>query len=197
MKIIPLIHIKKRKIVKSNHNNFENIEYLLKKYEDAFLYVLDHDGLKKNQPNLSLFQKLSKKHDLWVDAGPRVIGDIVDSVIAGASKITVRKNLIDNTEIPDIKEIVENDIYMTITPEFFQQSTNNIFKANINGLVLFNNDINHLYDFKDQSYFKNIVNNKTYVYLSTKEELHTLKKFNFEGYLIDIEKIEEFKKLGI
>ena len=197
MKIIPLIHIKKRKIVKSDHNNFENIEYLLKKYEDVFLYILDHDGLKKNQPNLCLFQKLSKKHDLWVDAGPRVIGDIVDSVIAGASKITVRKNLIDNTEIPNIKEIVENDIYMTITPEFFQQPANNIFNTNINGLVLFKNDINHLYDFKDQSYLKNIVNNKTYVYLSTKEGLHTLKKFNFEGYLIDIEKIEEFKKLGI
>ena len=194
MKIIPLIHIKKRKIVKSNQNNFENIEYLLKKYEDALLYILDHDGLKKNQPNLSLFQKLSKIHELWVDAGPRVIGD---SVIAGASKITVRKNLIDNTEIPNIKEIVENDLYMTITPEFFQPSTNNIFNTNINGLVLFNNDINHLYDFKDQSYLKNIVNNKTYVYLSTKEEFQTLKKFNFEGYLIDIEKIEEFKKLGI
>lgn len=197
MKIIPLIHIKKRKIVKSNLNNFENIEYLLNKYEDDFLYILDLDGIKKNQPNLCLFQKLSKKHDLWVDAGPRVIGDIVDSVIAGASKITVRKNLINNADIPNIKEIVENEIYMNITPKFFQSSNNNIIKTSVNGLVLFNNEINHLYDFKDQSYLKNIVKNKTYIYLSTKEEIQNIKKFNFEGYLVDIEKIEEFKKIGI
>jgi len=196
MKFIPLIHIKNGKIVKLNYNSFENIEYLLTKYEDNILYVLDHDGIKKNRPNLCLFQKLSKKHELWVDAGPRVIGDIVDSIIAGASKITIRITLIDDLDIPNINEIVENDVYMKIPQNFFH-SSNNIIKTNINGLVLFNDEINHLYDFKDRSYLKNIVNNKIYVYLSSKEEIQNIKKFNFEGYLVDIDKIEEFNKIGI
>ena len=61
MNIIPLIHINKRKIVNSNFNNLENIKDLLSAYEDDFIYLLDYDGIKKNRPNICLFQKLSKK----------------------------------------------------------------------------------------------------------------------------------------
>jgi hypothetical protein len=194
MNIIPLIHINKRKIVNSDFNNLENIGDLLPAYESDFIYLLDHDGINKNRPNICLFQKLSKKYNLWVDAGPRVIGDIVDSVIAGGSKITVRENLINKKDISILNDFLENEIYLNINPNFRLSSEYDI-KSYINGFVLFINEINHSFDFKSESYLKNIIiNTKTYYYLSKKDNIHYIKNFNFEGYLIDIDKIKEYEK---
>jgi len=198
MDIIPLIHIYKRKIVNSNYNDFENFKILLQKYKDEYIYIFDHDGINKNQPNLCIFQKLSKNHDLWVDSGPRVFGDIVDSIVAGASKITVRKNLVINADTLSINEILENEIYMNIDKKFFQSSNNDLIKKNVNGFVILNDEKTSNYDFKDNSDIRNIVNNNnSYAYLSSKEDIHYINKFDFKGLLVDIEKISEFERIGI
>lgn len=195
MKIIPLINIKKRKIVKLNNKNFENINALLENYKDEYLYILDHDGILKNRPNLCAFQKLTKNHDLWVDTGPRVVGDIVDSVIAGASIITIRKELINLNESSNLNEILENDIYLN-TPYFQKSGDNN--KIELNFLIPFSDQINNK-DYLDDSNFhlNSIKNNNAYVYLSSKEDFQKIKKIYVKGYIIDIENIEEFKKFGI
>ena len=45
---------------------------------------------------------------------------------------------------------------------------------------------------------KNIVNNNnSYAYLSSKEDIHYINKFDFKGLLVDIEKISEFERIGI
>jgi hypothetical protein len=198
MKIIPLIHIKQNKIVNSDFNKLENIKNLIDKYEDDTIYLLDHDGINKNRPNICLFKKLSKKHNLWIDTGPRVIGDIVDTVIAGASKITIRKDLLNNVNTSTINEILENEIYMKIDPDFYQYTNDHILKINFNGYVILNDEKKFNYDFKDQSYIKKIIKNtKTYFYIKNKELIRFTNKFNFEGFLIDIEKIKEFENIGI
>ena len=154
--------------------------------------------INKNQPNLCIFQKLSKNHDLWVDSGPRVFGDIVDSIVAGASKITVRKNLVINADTLSINEILENEIYMNIDKKFFQSSNNDLIKKNVNGFVILNDEKTSNYDFKDNSNIRNIVNNNnSYAYLSSKEDIHYINKFDFKGLLVDIEKISEFERIGI
>jgi len=198
MDIIPLIRIYKRKIVNSNYNDFENFKILLQKYKDEYIYIFDHDGINKNRPNLCIFQKLSKNHDLWVDSGPRVFGDIVDSIVAGASKITVRKNFVINADTLSINEILENEIYMNIDKKFFQSSNNDLIKKNVNGFVILNDEKTSNYDFKDNSDIRNIVNNNnSYAYLSSKEDIHYINKFDFKGLLVDIEKISEFERIGI
>ncbi len=195
MNIIPLVHIKKRKIVNSDFNNLENIKDLLSGYEDDLIYILDHDGINKNKPNLCLFQKLSKKYNLWVDTGPRVIGDIVDSVIAGASKITVRENLINKRDTSIINDFIENEIYININLNFSSLLDEYKIQSNVNGFVLLNNEEDNRYDFKSEGYLKNIVkNNKTYYYLSKKENFNYIKNYDFEGYLIDVDKIKEYEK---
>ena len=195
MNIIPLVHIKKRKIVNSDFNTLENIKDLLSSYEDYFIYILDHDGINKNRPNLCLFQKLSKKYNLWVDTGPRVIGDIVDSVIAGASKITVRENLINKRDTSIINDFIENEIYININLNFSSSLDEYKIKSNVNGFVLLNNEEDDRYDFKSEGYLKNIVKNtKTYYYLSKKENFNYIKNYDFEGYLIDVDKIKEYEK---
>ncbi len=193
MEIIPVIHIKKRKIVTSGNKDFDNVKNLLKKYENNFIYLLDHDGVSKNKPNLCLFQKLSRNHDLWVDTGPRVIGDIVDSVVAGASKITIRENLIDKTDSLTINEILENEIYIKISSNL-ESISENIIPTWVYGLVFFIDEMNFKLDFKNQSYFKRMVEKKVaYLYLSNINNLKHINKFDIKGILVDIEKIKEFE----
>jgi uncharacterized protein related to proFAR isomerase len=194
MNIIPLIHIYKRKIVNSDYNIIDNINDFLSNYKDDYIYLLDHDGINKNRPNLCLFQRLSKKYDLWVDTGPRDLGDIVDLVIAGSSKITVRENFLRENDIFLIKDFIENEVYININTNFNLLDESKI-KSNVNGLVLFINDINSRFDFKSKSYLKNLLKyNKIYYYLSNKENFQYIKNYDFEGYLIDIDKVKEYEK---
>ena len=190
MKIIPLIHIKNKKIVKSNDENFTKIKDYLNKYEDEHIYILDHDGINKNKPNLCLLQKLSKKHQLWVDQGPKVLGDLVDSIIAGANNITIRRNLLPLSDLTNIKDLIENKIFLNIDPHNIEKELSNKF-IDFDGYILFcNNNISK--DFRYKEYLKNLVkNNEIFVYTTDKANLRYLNKFDFEGFLIDIEKIEE------
>ena len=75
--------------------------------KDVNIYVLDIDGIEKDKPNLCLYQDLSKSHVLWVDTGPRVLGDIVDVIMAGATNITIRNNLWRGLDVSSIKEITD------------------------------------------------------------------------------------------
>jgi hypothetical protein len=196
MEIIPLLHIKNKKIVKSNNDLSINIIELIKKYEENQIYILDHDGINKNKPNLCLLQKLSKKYNLWVDQGPKVFGDIVDSIIAGANKITIRTDLIKNN-ISNFKEIIENKIYLTIPLPFIEKINSNFISTNIDGYVLFDY-FNSIRDFKYQDYLKNFLKtNVTYAYVKDMKYMTYLNKLNFKGFLIDIEQIMELKKHGI
>lgn len=196
MEIIPLINIKNRKIVKFNNQDFININDYLNEYQNKPIYFLDHDGINKNKPNLCLIQKLSKKYELWVDQGPNVLGDIVDSIIAGAENITIRSNLIDLIDLKNIKDIIENKIFLNIDfinkYKLYNFDNKNIF----DGYILFLN--NKIFDeFKLVEQMKNFVNNNnSYAYIHNKNDIKFLNKYNFKGYLVDIEYFEEFK-IGI
>src|SRR4030042_4855506 len=106
MQIIPLIEINNKKI--------QNSERLEKLTEDDLLYVIDLDGLEKDKSNLDIYQKLSKKYQLWIDAAPRKLGDVVDIFMAGATNITLRKTFYPQVNIERIREVTENKIYENI-----------------------------------------------------------------------------------
>jgi uncharacterized protein related to proFAR isomerase len=191
MKIIPLITIKKGEILISDIN--KNIKITLDKYKDKTLYLYDIDGINRNKPNLCLFQKLSKAHELWVDAGPRSIGDIVDAIVSGASKITIRLDLFDLSDILSINEILENEIYLSITDK--NNSKNIDRKKNLNILKLVNNEIINKIESKYKN-FLDFLDKESYIYISSKKSLKKIKQ-NISGYIIDIEKVEEYKNIGI
>jgi len=197
MEYIPIIKINNRKIVNCYNDEIKNIKNLLIKYQDIPIYILDYDGIKKNKPNLCLLQKLSKKYKLWIDQGPRSLGDIVDSIIAGTENITVRLNLIEYDDLINIKEIIENKIYINVEETNVNElsSSNNL---NLDGYTMFLNE-KLLSNFKIIEYIKNFVKkNSSYIYIKNKSELDLLNKYDFKGFLSDIEKIEELKiGLGI
>ncbi len=114
--MIPIIYIKKKKIVDDNGRILkvfkeigEVVKSLGKEYGEV--YLVDIDGLEKNKADLNLYGKLS--HDsLWIDAGPRFLGDLVDLFVAGASKVTIRWKKMDMQTMREARRICEGKIFL-------------------------------------------------------------------------------------
>ena len=118
MKIIPLIYFQKRKIYAEKDKDALSLEELLAYVDkDTELYIYDTDGLERDKPNLCTYPKLAEHCKIWVDWGPRTLGDVVDAVMAGATSMTLRRNLWPKLEVPRIREITESNIYEMIDPQ--------------------------------------------------------------------------------
>jgi len=187
MQFIPLIKIKNRKSSLSDHF-LDSID------EEQIVYLYDFDGIEKDKPNFCKFQKLSKNHELWVDFGPRTLGDIVDSFMVGATAITIRKNLFPQIDISKIKEISENKIFLDINLE--DQKTEDLFLKEVDGITYFKskeviNQINRYHELLSLYATKNTL----YVYESNKKNLYFWKNYGVNNFLIDIDKYEEIKKV--
>lgn len=186
MQIIPLIKMKNKKIFSSDEF-FKSID------EEQILYIYDFDGIEKDKPNLSTFQKLSKKYELWLDFGPRNLGDVVDSFMAGASSITIRKNLFPQIDLSKIKEISENKIYLDIT--LIDQKLDNLFLKDVEGVTNFKSkeEINQI--FRYQEMLRQYATKKTvYTYESNKDNIYFWNNNGIKNFLVDIDKYVEMKK---
>ena len=189
MDLIPLIRMKNRNIYPGQSQDPLSFEEFLKKIdEDTKIYILDLDGIEKDKPNLCTYQRLSSSHNLWVDNGPRNLGDIVDAVTAGATDITLRINLIHKLNISDIKEISEDKIYTNI------DFTEDLSFFDTDGLVNFNTREEIETNFKYGEFFKKmILKSKIYSYESDLDNISYWKHFGIEGLLVDLNKLKEFK----
>jgi hypothetical protein len=168
------------------------IEKIAKKInENTTIYILDQNGIQKNKPNICLYQKLSREYNLWIDNGPRNIGDIVDVFMSGANTITIREKYYKNLNINDIKDITENQIFININLE----KPTNIFFPNIDGKTLFekretieNNPQNHNI-LKQQT-----KNTPLHVYENNPQNLKFWETYNIKGIITDINNLKEFKQ---
>jgi uncharacterized protein related to proFAR isomerase len=196
MEVISIIYLKKRKILSEKEGEQISLNDLFERIDkDKKIYVLDIDGIEKDKPNLCLYPKLSENHKIWVDAGPRVIGDVVDSIMGGATTITVRKKIWPEPDISGIKEITESEIYIDI-----DSKNNNMHSIkislinNADGLVIFNDKNQIETDFKFSSSLKNLsVKYKIYVYESNEKNFYYWKAQGVAGILMDLDKIKEIR----
>ena len=189
MNLVPLIHMKNRKIYLEEGGPPITFKEFLNKIEgEPKIYIFDIDGIEKDKPNLCTYQRVSGAHELWVDFGPRNLGDVVDATMAGATDITLRKNLSPQLTISEIREITENKIYADDAfredPSFYD----------FDGLVTFKIRQELESSFKFDHSFKNIVSKlDIYSYDSDINNFTYWKDFGIRGLLIDISKIQEFK----
>jgi len=195
MELVPLIYVKNRKIhAEKDGKDISPDEVLERISKDRKIYVLDIDGIEKNKPNLCLYPKLSEHYEIWVDAGPRVLGDIVDMVMAGASNITVRKNLRHELEIPSIKDITERGIYVDV--DLKSHNVRNIdfsLFQGVDGAVIFNDKNLIKGDFKSGGFLKSLCTRyKIYAYEPNPKNFSYWKTLGVTGILVDISKAEEF-----
>ena len=199
MDIISLIQLKKGKIsINQEEGVLPSSEIFKQLDKNTTIYVLDTDGIKKDKPNLCLYQKLSKSHVLWVDTGPRVLGDIVDGIMAGATNITVRNNLWHGQEISLIREITENKIYTDVgikNQEDYKTVSFSFY--GVDGLVVFDRKNQVERDFKYSSFLKDLcINHKIYAYEQDPGNITYWEKLGITGALVEISNMKEFKKNG-
>ena len=189
MELIPLIFIKNRKIYLEKDSEHIPIEKFLQlKNENKRLYILDLDGIEKDKPNLCSYQKLSGFYDLWVDFGPRDLGDFVDATMTGVTDLTIRKKLCPQLNITDIKELIENKIYSNI------DFSEDISFENLDGIVNFNSRDELENNYKYGGYLKIAgQNKKIYTYEKELKNRSYWKSINVEGFLVDFNKIKEFR----
>lgn len=196
MNLIPLIYIKDRKIFFEKTSKPVSIEYFLNEIKsESKIYILDLDGIKKNKPNLSIYQNISNSYDLWVDYGPRTIDDIVDGFFTGITAITIRKKLCPKLNASEIREITENKFYSNIEFEKnrFYNINDTIFNES-DGLVNFysknqieyiNNNLEYLFQYKAK--------NNIYTYEENPLNISYWQGFGIQDFIIEQNKIEAFK----
>jgi len=184
MNLIPLIYIENKKIRTRKNSNPITVKDFLKLYkEKKKIYILDLDGIHRNKPNLCTYQRFTSFFEIWVDNGPRNLGDIVDTTMAGATNITLRRKLSPKLTIQEIREITENNLFENIEIN----SINKIHETD--GYVVFEETINKS-DFKIKELIKNMVSkNKTYIYVNDVNAKSSWEKLGVAGLLVDLDKI--------
>jgi len=197
MEIIPFIRLKKGTVFGADQLfSVKEIKELLE--EDKNLYVLDDDGIENNQPNLELYQQLSERYILWVDNGPRDLGDIFDTVMAGASTILLRTNLWQKGDVSDIQETVENMVYVAVDWRKQGPTDNNIpFPIGIQGIAVIR-DNKPEEDFNTDELVKTLCK-KYKTYITDADECNETywKSIGAQGILIPVKKKETVNKDGI
>ena len=192
MEIIPFITLKNRKIINPTVSIDKLSQYIK---EGEKLYVLDLDGIEKDKPNLCTFQKISSNYQLWIDCGPRTLGDVVDIFMTGAESVTLRKTLFSSINISDIREISENKVYLKIDFQDYKKYNNyNSFLKEYDGFVNFNNKEEIEQDFKFEEFLNKIqMQNKIYFYEKEIRNRNFWEKIGATGLMADIDKLKEFK----
>ena len=197
MDIIPLIYIKNRKLRGAIEGKMLLINELPEQSDVGKLYVKDSDGIEKDEPNLDIYQKLSEKHDLWVDAGPRMFGDVVDIIMAGATSITLRKNLFPTEEISNIKEVTETAIYINTDLKDEKQDMASAISHSVDGLVISCNGKQIEDDFKISELFRTMCNKyKVYVAELDEKNISYWTNIGVAGVLLDFETMKKVSKDG-
>lgn len=191
MEIIPLIHFKKRKIQITQNGKETKTEDFIKEHTNIQkIYILDHDGIEKDKPNLCSFPKLSEKYETWIDTRPVTLGDVVDTVMAGANTITIRQNLWQTLDIERIREITENQIYAELDITTLKEENETLVFKKADGFVLFNTVEQIEEDYRYGSILREISSNyKTYVYDPDKKNMSFWEKRKVHGLLVELEHI--------
>ena len=109
MDFIPLVYVKDGRFLNSEGKKIRDTKGFIENLNQEILYVIDIDGITKNQPNLDFYQRIGK--DLWIDSSPRTFEDIMDVVVTGVSRLTIReRNYVD--DINKIFDNIEIELYL-------------------------------------------------------------------------------------
>jgi hypothetical protein len=193
MDIVPLIRFRNRNILGKEDSKYKIDEFLKNEELPKKIYLLDYDGIEKNKPNLCTYQKLSKTIDLWVDAGPNDIGDVVDAVMAGATDITLRKQLWPNINLEKIREITEINLYLELClKKQDKYNTKYFLLGGIEGLVVLDN-------VKEKNTSTELIKNlaqkhKIYIYETDQRNIDHWEALGVYGLLVNLDDLGAFKK---
>jgi len=163
MNIIPLVHVKKGRL----HDGLDGEpltvdEVFARVQKDAMLYVLDADGIDHDDPGLELYQQLTEHCVLWVDDGPRRIDDVMDTIMAGATNLTIRQDRWPEASIDEIFDLTDGEVFYAMRAG---QENTSAFAPQGAGIIAFEDPTQPQDDFTTASRLKDIgMKQKLYLY---------------------------------
>jgi len=185
MKIIPVVYLRDGKIWTKKDAEPISIKNILEQVKaDEEVYILDDDGIEGNRPDFSIYQSLSEHYSIWVDAGPRILDDVVDVVMGGATNVVIRENLFVSKDLPEVKEFTDCLIYSYVDlqkdePRFLSMS------SYIDGLVICNDRKQFEGDFRLCELLKNLCKrHSVYVFDDEKENTKYWENIGVAGILL-------------
>jgi len=133
MERIPLVHVERGQAVVEGERSsaVETLREL--RGEHDLVYVVDLDGVRRNRANIDVYKAVSKKAFLWLDAAPRRVEDVIDLVVAGATRVTLDDALSDD-DLQQLVDMVESDLYLR--SERPMQTERRVRRFELAGLVV-------------------------------------------------------------
>jgi hypothetical protein len=196
MNLLPFIKFYRGKSILSNGRklSYDDLRDLMD--VDNRLYIYDFDAIKRNKPNLSLYQKLSESYEIWVDAEPVDEWDVVDFLMAGANTIVLRDEDPSKLDLYKIRELTDMKILKNLDNNFKEFGGVYFdFSQDYDGFVLIETDVLKIKDFKFEGFVKKIAkDNDFFVYDNDSKNITYWRRLGVQNYLVPIEKIKEFKK---
>lgn len=184
MDIIPLVSIKKGTLYNGRDGAALSIADLFTRIgKNAMLYVLDYEGIENNNPNFELYQRLTEQCTLWIDNGPRRIDDVMDTIMAGATNITLRRELWPDIDLPGIQQLTDDEIFLDMSTQHQEQQTLQVPYAGEIGIVLFNEDLLYGRFSKDIT-----AKQKIFLYADSTEKVPLWGEQGIAGVIIDLQK---------
>jgi hypothetical protein len=188
MIIVPLISVKKGDLYDGINGSVLSLDELFTKTEkDAMVYVLDYDGVDHRNPNLELYQKLTEHCVLWIDNGPRRIDDVMDTIMAGATNLSLRPNLWPDMVLQEVFELTDDEVYLTLASP--RQEPPFSFAQGITGIVLFSQDQS---DVITTHSVRETTPLKTYLYTASSATIGYWEERGITGLLVDLSKKEGY-----
>jgi phosphoribosylformimino-5-aminoimidazole carboxamide ribonucleotide (ProFAR) isomerase len=108
--VLPLLYLEKGRVVHPEKGGnvvlkdddgdpvdiFDVTDDLFARYHR--LYLVDIDGVVGNHPQLDYLQEISRGQEVWAEAGPRIADQVIDVLVAGASRAVLSTATIDSLE---------------------------------------------------------------------------------------------------
>lgn len=184
MNIIPLVSINKGTLFDGRQGTALSLDELFQRVEkDSMLYILDYDGLERNNPNFELYQRLTEHCILWIDNGPRRIDDVMDTIMAGATNITLRPQLWPDLDMLGVQELTDDEIYLDMSVQHQEQRTLHVPYAGDIGIILFNEETLYGGFSKDMTAKK-----KIFLYTGSPEKMLLWDEQGISGIVLDLRK---------
>ena len=190
MQKIPLVRIKNKKSFPEISSS--ELRSILHRLQGSMIYVFDEDGIHKNHPNVSIYQRLSGVAELWVDAGPRNIGDIVDDVFSGANKLVIRPDRWREHDLQSIIDITENELMVLYhLKDLADGIPKDMLFSQAHCIIIHLDEKYHSINFKTEGFMKQIAKTKpTYILDETGQQTERWSSFGVTGIFIPLEQLE-------
>ncbi len=197
MKIIPTIYVKDKKMWTKKDGELVSINDVLEQVKaDEEIYIFDDDGIEENRPEFSIYQALSERYTIWVDAGPKILDDIVDIVMGGATTVTLREKIFLVSDLPEIKDFTDCLIYSYVDLQKDEEYALSM-PPHIDGLIICNDRSQFEGDFRLCELLKNLCKTYSiYVFEENRENIQYWEGLGVAGVLLYLEKTKQVNSNG-